>query len=105
MWIKSNLKLKLLLIHLGYLGKNLAQKNFIFCASNLNKHVFHKKLDVFFFKYSNVHGRNTLLIDNSLFKNFFNGPYNVVFVETFDSSIGNNNNYLLRAILPYLEAL
>ncbi len=48
---------------------------------------------------------NTLLVYDTPYKSIFNGPYNVIFVETFDSSIGDNNYYLLGAILRYLEAL
>jgi len=52
-----------------------------------------------------VHVGNTLLVHDTSYKSLSNGPYNVIFVKTFDSSIGDNNNYLLGAILPYLEAL
>jgi hypothetical protein len=47
---------------------------------------------------------DTLLVHGTLYKNLFNGSYNVIFVETFDSSIGDNNNYLLAVVLFYLEA-
>jgi hypothetical protein len=45
-----------------------------------------------------------LFVDDTLYKVLSNGPYNTIFVETFDSSIGGNNNYLLGDVLPYLEA-
>jgi hypothetical protein len=59
---------------------------------------------VFFTKYSDVRVENTLLVDNTMYKSLFNGPFNAIFVKTFDSSIRYKNNYLLGAILPYLEA-
>jgi len=65
---------------------------------------FSQEFECFLSKYSNVCVGNTLLIDNTPYKSLFNEPYNVIFVETFDSSIGNNNNYLLGSVMPYLEA-
>jgi hypothetical protein len=105
MWIKSNVKPTALLICPRHLGRNLAQKMFIFLSSNLDKPVFHKNLGVLFIKYSDACVGNTLLVHDTLYKSLSNGPYNVIFVETFDSSIGSNNNYLLGAILPYFKAL
>jgi hypothetical protein len=52
-----------------------------------------------------VHVENTLLVDNTMYKSLFNGPFNAIFVKTFDSYVRDNNNYLLGAILSYLEAL
>jgi hypothetical protein len=52
-----------------------------------------------------LHVGNALLVYDTSYKSLSNGPYNVIFVETFDSSIGNNNNNLLGVVLPYLEAL
>jgi hypothetical protein len=94
MWIKSNVKPTLLLICPRYLGKNLAQKMFIFWSSNFEKLVFHKNLGFVFFNNSNARVGNTLLIHDTSYKSLSNGPYDVIFVETFDSSIGDNNNYL-----------
>jgi hypothetical protein len=58
-----------------------------------------------FKKYSDVSVENTLLIDNTLCKSLFNGPFNAIFFKTSDNFVKDNNNYLLGAILPYLEAL
>jgi hypothetical protein len=72
------------------LGQKSCTKNVHFLSSNFEKCVFHKNLGV----------ENTLLIDNTPYKSLFNEPYNVIFVETYDSSIGDNNNYLLGIIMP-----
>jgi hypothetical protein len=87
------------------LGHESWTKNPNFLSSNHEKPIFHKNLGVFFSKYLDAHLGNTLLVDNILYKSLFNGPYNVIFLETFNNSIGDNNNYLLGDVLPYLEAL
>ncbi len=38
-------------------------------------------------------------------KNFFNGPFNAIFVKTFENFVRDNNNYLLGVLLLYLEDL
>jgi hypothetical protein len=86
-------------------GHESCIKNAHFLSSNLKKPVFHKNLGVFFSKYLDAHVGNTLIDENTLYKSHFNWPYNAIFVKTFNNSIGNNNNYLLGDVLPYLEAL
>jgi hypothetical protein len=67
-------------------------------SSNFEKPVFHKNLGAFK-KYSDVCVENTLLVDNTMYKSLFKGPFNAIFVKTFDSSVRDNNNYLLGAII------
>jgi len=100
MWIKSNVKLTSLLIHPRYLGKNLAQKMFIFCPQILRSLFFARIWIFFFFKYLDVCVGNTLFVHDTPYKILVNGPYNVIFVETFDSFIRDNHNYLLGVVLP-----
>jgi hypothetical protein len=66
--------------------------------------IFHKNLDVFFFNFPNIHGGNTLVIDNMPHKSMFNGLYNAIFFELFDN-IHGEDQYLLGSIIPYLENL
>jgi hypothetical protein len=47
---------------------------------------------------------NTLLIDDIPYKNMFNGPYNAIFLESFDSLRGEDH-YVLGIVLFYLESL
>jgi len=97
--IKSNVKLKIAIDLFRILGQKTYTKNVHFLSSNLEKHVFHKNLDVFFFKYLNACARNTP------YKSLLNGPFNEIFVKTFENFVKDNNNYLLGAIILYLEAL
>jgi hypothetical protein len=69
-----------------------------------NKPIFHKKFDVFIFTFPYTHAGNTLFINNTPHKNMFNGPYNAIFLESFDS-IHGEDQYLVGSILPYLENL
>jgi len=87
------------------LGHESCIKNAHFLSSNPKKPIFHQNLVVFFSKYLDARVGNTLLVDNTLYKSLFDGPYNVNFVKTFNNFIGNKNNYLLGDVLPYLEAL
>jgi len=103
MWMKSNVKPTLLLICPRYLSRNLAQKMLIFCFRIL-KSIFSQEFGWFFQKNSDAHVGNTLLVHDTLYKSLSIGPYNVIFLETFDSSIGDNKNYLLGVVLPYLKA-
>jgi hypothetical protein len=54
--------------------------------------------------YPYIHVGNTLLVNNNPYKNMFNGFYNAIFLESFDSLRGEDN-YLLGNILLYLKSL
>jgi hypothetical protein len=45
-----------------------------------------------------------LLIDDTPYKNMFNGPYSAICLESFDGLCGEDQ-YLLESILLYLENL
>ncbi len=64
-----------------------------FLPSNINKPVFHKNHNFFFFKYLETHAGNTLFIDDMLYKNIFNRPFSAIFVELF-KGFGRVENYL-----------
>jgi hypothetical protein len=66
--------------------------------------IFHVNLDVFFLMFPYTYTSNTLLVDNMPYKNIFNGPYNAIFLESFDNLCGEDQ-YLLGFLLPYLENL
>jgi hypothetical protein len=51
-----------------------------------------------------MHARNTLLIENTPYKNMFNGPYNAIFLDSFDGRC-EKDHYLLGFVFPYLENL
>ncbi len=44
-----------------------------FLLTNPDKLVFHKNLDLFIFKYCDIHTCNMLLVDDTLYKSLFNG--------------------------------
>jgi len=75
-----------------------------FLSNRPDKPIFHKSLDVLFFAYLYTHTRNTLLVDNTPYKNMFNGPYNAIFLDSFDGYCGEDH-YLLGFVFPYLENL
>lgn len=84
------------------LGQETCTKNAHFLCSNL-EHVFHKNLDVFFSKYLDAHARIPCLFIIPHIRIF--STLNVIFVKTFENFVRDSNNYLLGAILLYLEAL
>jgi hypothetical protein len=45
-----------------------------------------------------------LLADDTRYKSLFNGPFNVIYVETFEK-FGKDDNYLLGNVLPHMETL
>jgi hypothetical protein len=46
-----------------------------------------------------------LFVNNTLYKILLNGPFNAIYIETFERS-GKDDNYLLGiAIIPYLETI
>jgi hypothetical protein len=75
-----------------------------FLSNKPDKPIFHKNLDVLFFAYLYTHTGNTLLVDNTPYKNMFNGPYNAIFLDSFDGYYGEDH-YLLGLVFPYLENL
>jgi hypothetical protein len=79
-------------------------QNSHFLSNKLDKPIFHKNLDVLFFAYPYTHGGNTLLVDNMPHKNIFIGPYNVIFLDSFDGHYGEDH-YLLGFVFLYLENL
>jgi len=54
--------------------------------------------------YPYIHIGNMLLVDNTPYKNMFNGPYIVIFLDPFDDRHGKDQ-YFLGFIFPYLENL
>jgi hypothetical protein len=79
-------------------------QNSHFLLNKLDKPIFHKSLDVLFSAYPYTHARNTLLVDNTPYKNMFNGPYNAIFLDSFDGHC-EKDHYLLGSVFPYLENL
>jgi hypothetical protein len=67
--------------------------------------MFFTRIWIFFSKYLDACARNTLFVDNTPYKSLFIGPFNVIFVKTFENFVRDNNNYLLGALLLYLEDL
>jgi hypothetical protein len=45
-----------------------------------------------------------LLVDDTPYKSLFNGPFNAIYVKTFEK-FGRDDNYLLGTILLYMEIL
>jgi hypothetical protein len=84
--------------------QELCKKNDHFLATNLEKHVFHKSLNVFFLRFLNTHVGNTLLIDDRPYKSIFNDSCRAIFFESFESS-HNNGDYLLSIVVSYLVSL
>jgi hypothetical protein len=70
----------------------------------LDKHILHKNLKVFFGFFPHTTFKNTLLIDDTPHKSMFNPPCSAIFFKTFYGSL-INGNYLLGTIFPYLELL
>jgi hypothetical protein len=68
--------------------------NLYFMSDKLDKPIFYKNLDVFFSTYPYIHVGNMLFVDNTPYKSMFNGPYSVVFLESFDNHCGEDQ-YLL----------
>jgi hypothetical protein len=77
-------------------------KNVHSLSINLDKPIFHKNINVFFSKYHDTHVGNTLLVDDTLYKNMFNEPFNAIFLQSFHNS-NKDDNYLLWVILLYLK--
>jgi hypothetical protein len=73
-------------------------------SNKLDKPIFYKNLDVLFFAYPYTHGGNTLFVENTPYKNMFNGPYNAIFWDSFDGRCGEDH-YLLGFVFPYLANL
>ncbi len=71
-----------------------------FLLDKLNKPIFHKNFDVFFFMYPYIHTKNMLLIDDMPYESVFNGPCSAIFLESFDSLCGEDH-YVLGTILPW----
>jgi len=61
------------------LDKEFYMQNPHFMLDKLDEPIFHKNLDVFFSAYFYTHVGNTLLIDDTPYKNMFNGPYIAIF--------------------------
>jgi hypothetical protein len=51
-----------------------------------------------------MHAKNTLLVDDMLYKSIFNDSYCVIFLELFEGS-HSDGNYLFSIVLPYLVSL
>ncbi len=62
-----------------------------FMLDKLDERIFHKNLDVFFSTYFYTHAGNTLLIDDTPYKNMFNGPYIVIFFNPLMAIVGRIN--------------
>ncbi len=61
---------------------------------NPDKSIFHKNINYYFFKYHETHVGNTLLVDDTPYKNTFNEPFKALFLESFHNS-NKDDNYLL----------
>jgi hypothetical protein len=62
-----------------------------FLPDKFDKSIFHKDLDILFSTYLYTHVGNTLLVGDMPYKSMFNGPYNAIFLESFDSHVGKIN--------------
>jgi len=56
----------------------------------------------FFLTYFYIHASNTLFIDDTLYKNIFNNPYNAIFLKSFNN-LRKEDQYLLGFVLPYYK--
>jgi hypothetical protein len=72
-----------------------------FLLDKPNKPISHKNFDICFSTYPYIHANNTF-VDDTPYKNIFNGPYSAIFLESFDDLCGEDQ-YLLGSIFPYLE--
>jgi hypothetical protein len=84
--------------------QTLCFKNEHFLPKKLDKPIFLKNLDNFFYMFPISNYGNTLLVDDMLHKNMFNPLFNAIFLQTLYSS-KVDDNYLLGIVLPYLESL
>ncbi len=66
-------KLQFTIDPLRTLGQKCYMQNVHFLSTNLDKLVFHKNLDLFLFKYCDIHTCNMLFINNTLYKSLFIG--------------------------------
>ncbi len=71
-----------------------------FLVDKPDKPIFHKNLYIFFFTFPYTHIGNTLLVDNTPYKNIFNDLYNDIFLELFDDVHGEDQ-YLLGFVFPW----
>jgi hypothetical protein len=71
-----------------------------FLSFNPYKHVFLKNHNFFFIKYPYIYVGNALFINDSPYKSMFNGPFNAIFMKSFDV-YGRDDNYVLHTILPW----
>lgn len=58
-------------------------KNVCSLSINLDKPIFHKNINVFFSKYHDTHVGNTLLVDDTPYKNMFTETFNAIFLQSF----------------------
>jgi hypothetical protein len=72
------------------LVEKFCMQNLHFLLDKLDKSMFHKNLDVLFSAYPYIHVGNTLLVDDMSYKNMFNGPYNAIFLESFNGHCGED---------------
>ncbi len=74
--------------------------NLHFLLDKLDKLIFHKSLDIFFFTFPYIHVGNMLFVDDMPYKNMFKNMYSVIIVEFFDD-LCKEDQYLLGFALPY----
>jgi hypothetical protein len=82
---RKNDKHKLEFILPRFLGRRLASKLIISCQQTLIN-LFSTRILIFLSKYLGIHLGNTLLEDDTLYKNMFNELFIAIFVKSFDIS-------------------
>jgi hypothetical protein len=78
-------------------------KNEHFIPEKPQKLILHKNPNTFFDVFLGTNYENTLLVDDTPYKNLFNPPFNAIFLEMFYESL-IDNDYLFGIVFPYLEA-
>ncbi len=68
---------------------------------SFDKKIYHKNLFDFFPRYSSTHFKNTLLVDNTLYRTYQNPPFNAIFIESQEDVL-EKDNYLMKILLLYL---
>jgi hypothetical protein len=65
----------------------------------LDKLIFHKNLDIFFFTFPYIHVGN-MFVGDMPYKSMFNDMYNAIFVESFDD-LNREDQYSLGFVFLY----
>ncbi len=77
-------------------------KSNCYCVNHLthDKLIYHKNIFDFFPRYLDTHLGNTLLVDDTPYRNCLNPPSNAIFVESYEY-VPKEDNYFMKT--PILE--